>query len=508
MTPATKTESRPEPSLAVQSALLTGARVFGYVLAFFIPIVLVRIFSQTQFGLYKQTLLVAETVLPVLNLGLNASLFYFLPRNRRQGHHFILQALVLLWVLGLAGGLAIGLGAEPLARALCEPQLAACVPQLASLLPIAAAYVAFSQPGDVLLYLPIIDRRPVVAAVLTVTNEALKLAVAATAAVVYRTVSAVLLGTVILAVLRALVLLVYVRSRGRDEGGRVNRADLRRQLGYALPYAAAVVLEIALTKAHHYFVSTNVTSAQFAIYSTGVVQIPIAALLSTSVAEVLLVRASAVYPTGDLVELHRLWIRSVSRLCVFIVPIWLGAEFFAPDLIDVLFGTSYLTATPVLRIFLFASLLTIIIDHGILRAVGDTRFLFLANGLGLAVSLAWMAATPELYTLTGAVSAYVVGFGTTRVLGLARVAHRLGVPLHRSFPFRSLMTAAVLAGVATAPFWLLTRSFASPLARLAVGVPIVAVVYGLLVLATGLVSRDEALQLLARFRLKRAPDTT
>ncbi|MCA9738352.1 MAG: lipopolysaccharide biosynthesis protein [Gemmatimonadota bacterium] len=500
MSPPHRSDSRKEPSLAIQSTLLTGARVAGYLFAFFIPIVLVRIFSQTQFGLYKQALLVAETAQPILNLGLNASLFYFLPRNRRQGHHFLLQALVLLWALGFVGGLAILAGADPIARFMTGPEGA---PQLAALLPFAAAYLMFGLPGDALLYLPIIDRRPVLAAAVAMGNEALKFGVAAACASTFRTVSSVLMGLAALAALRALVLMVYVRYRGREEGGRVNRADLKRQLAYALPYAVAVLFEIALQKAHHYFVSAQATPAEFAIYAAGVVQIPLAALLSTSVAEVLLVRASTIYQSGDLAELHRLWLRSLARLCVFIVPIWVGSEVFARDIISLLFQESYVAATPVFRIFLIRSLLTVVIDHGILRAVGDTRFLLVTNVLGLLVSLGIMALTPPDQILMGAVTAYVVGFALTRFLGLARVAHRLEVPFWSAFPWRPLALSLVLATGTSLALYLPLRGLESPALRLAIGVPVVAVLYGVLVTTTRLVPKEETLELLRKLRLVR-----
>lgn len=110
--------ARQERSLAVQSVILTGARAAGFVLTFAIPLVLVRIFSQDEFGVYKQVFLISATLVPICNLGLNASLFYFVPRDGGRGQRFVHQALALLSLAGAAAGLALVVAGDVVAAAL------------------------------------------------------------------------------------------------------------------------------------------------------------------------------------------------------------------------------------------------------------------------------------------------------------------------------------------------------------------------------------------------------
>ena len=468
-------------------------RVLGYLVAFLIPIILVRIFHQAEFGLYKQALLVGETALPLLGFGLNASLFYFLPRHRPYGRQYLIQALGLLWLSGLVGGGFVVLGADWIAAWMDQPNLA-------PILPYVGAYVAFSQPGDTLLYLPIIDRRPTLAATLHFGNEVLKMVIATSCALVFGTVLSVVLGLACLAGLRAFLLLAYIRQ-GRIRGTRrPNWPDLKTQLAYALPFGVAVMFEIVLAKAHQFFVSTQVSAGEFAIYAAGVVQVPLAAMVSVSVAEVVLVRASSLQREGRIADMTTMWVQSLSRLCAFIVPMWIGIEFFADDLILVLFGPDYQPATPVFRVFVTASLGAIIIDHGLLRAVGDTGFLLLANLIGLMISVVVMLLSPEDQLFLGAVSAYVIGYGCTRILGLARVSQRLNITMSQAFPFGAFVLALVLSVATSGLGYALTRGLESPLLRLCLAIPSVAVAYAVLVSATGLIPVEETRSFFGRLR--------
>ncbi len=482
-----------EPSLATQSIFLTVGRILGYVVAFLIPLIMVRVFTQAEFGWYKQALLVAETLMPFLGFGLTASLFYFLPRHRSDGRQYLFQALAFLWLLGLFGGGLVLFGADAIAEWMGDPRLA-------QYLPLIGAYVAFSLPGDTLLYLPIIDRKPALAGILHFGNEMVKMIVAATCAFVFRSVMAVLLGLTCLAGLRALLLLVYVKVSGPRGEGRSNWADFRTQMAYALPFGVAVMFEVALAKAHQFFVSSHVSAQDFGIYAAGVVQVPLAALIGVSVSEVVLVRASGLRREGRLQDMRDIWIRSLSRLCVFIVPMWIGIEFFADDLIRVLFGPSYQPATPVFRVFTTAALGSIIIDHGLLRAVGDTRFLLVANAVGLLASVVVMVLTPTEHLMLGAVSGYVSGYLLARLMGLARVAQRLEIKLSQAFPFGVFAMALALSLVTSGLGYALSRGLDAPVLRLVLAIPAVAVAYAVLVTATGLIPAEETRSFFERLR--------
>src|SRR6266496_3587934 len=67
--------------------IMTG-RTLGYAVLFLLPLILVRLFGQEEFGTYKQVFLLYGTILSLAQVGMSESLFYFLPgAGERSGRY-------------------------------------------------------------------------------------------------------------------------------------------------------------------------------------------------------------------------------------------------------------------------------------------------------------------------------------------------------------------------------------------------------------------------------------
>ncbi len=481
---------RREDSLAVQSIILTAARVSGFVLTFSIPIVLVRVFDPTTFGVYKQLFLIAGTALPILNLGMYASIFYFVPRDRGEGHRYIVQAVALLALTGSVGALTLVLGRDMIASTLGGPLLR-------DTLPLLAVFVLLATPSEMVGSLPVVDRRPYLAACTMAGSDLVRASSLVLVALVTGSLVAVLWVSVAVMALRAVWLATYVWWRKSPNPRRINRADLSTQLQYALPFAAAVIFQTGVERFHEYYVASQVTTAEFAIYAIGILQIPVTGLLVQSVVEVVLVRMAEAHKTSKPSEMCELWYRTLSRLAVMVIPIWMLGELFAGDVVGLLFGMDYLGAVPVFRVFLVSVLLMILVDHAVLRATGDTRFILFANVVGLLVGAAAVVVLTQRSVMLGGITGYVVGLMVTRGVGLARVARRLHVPWYQTVPLWSIVrtvAAAGAGGAAAMAAFLLPH----PAMRLAAGGLLFTPVYLAIVLRWEIVPRSEVHAVLRR----------
>ena len=68
------------------------------------------------------------------------------------------------------------------------------------------------------------------------------------------------------------------------------RALWSYQLAYALPFALAVGIEVLQANLHQYVVASQFDAATFAIYAVGCLQIPLVDLITTSAANVMMVK--------------------------------------------------------------------------------------------------------------------------------------------------------------------------------------------------------------------------
>ena len=99
----------------------------------------------------------------------------------------------------------------------------------------------------------------------------------------------VLWGGIAFAALRVFAMLVWLR---REYGAelRPNRTLWKYQLAYALPFALAVGIEVVQANLHSYVVASKFDAATFAIYAVGCLQIPLVDLITTSAANVMMVK--------------------------------------------------------------------------------------------------------------------------------------------------------------------------------------------------------------------------
>ncbi len=476
--------------------MLTGARVLGFVAAFAIPLVLIRVFSQTDFGIYKQVFLISTTAVQILALGIPASIFYFLPRDEHDGHRYLVQAIGLLSLAGVLGAMTVLVGGPLLANLMGAPGLLAVVPWLALL-------ILIEVPSSVVQTAPIADQRSILAGSVVAGSDILRAIAFVTAVLIFRTVGAVVAAAALIGVLRIAFFLFYMGIRRMDGSPGPSYESTRKQLSYALPFWTALLFQIGLRRTHAYYVMAAVPTAEFAVYSIGIFQLPLVLHITNSVAEVMIVRASDAHERGDTKSLRETWQMATARLSVILLPIWVGTQVFAPDLFLLLFQEQYLAAVPVFRIFVTLFLLLIVVDHGILRATGDTGFMLRANALGFVVMLVCLPLLALWDVQLGAVTAFILGTVATRVAGLYKVSKRVGLPMRRSLPWRTIMAATGLSLVASGVGWLGGFWLDAVFLRLAVGGLLFGSTYLLLVYAFSLVPREEIRSLLARFRRKR-----
>ncbi len=432
--------SRREDSLALQSVLLTLARMCGYAVAIVIPLTLVRLFDKTDFGLYKQVFLAIDTIGPFLGLGLTASVFYFVPRDEEGGQAYLVQALALLLLAGGVGALVTLATADRIARVFGDPAMAV-------LLPIAALIILFQIPSRLATFAPIADRRPVLAGIVFSSGEVARALLIVGCALWFRTVEAVLWAVVVIPTMQVIAYIVYLKYRTTGPVLRWNSRSLIAQLRYSLPFWIAVLAQMGLMKAHQWVVTTEASAEDFALYSAGIFQIPIAYLLAQSVSEVMIVRASAAVKDGDTATLRRVWMNATTGLSAVLLGVWAVLLAFSHDFIYVLFTPEYIEALPVFRIFLLSIPLMIVVDHGILRATGDTGYLLRMEVLGLLTSVLALVVLTPLNLLVGAVSAYVIGLAAARSAGLYKVAQRLDVGMMDLLPKVAILQSLAIAGV-------------------------------------------------------------
>jgi O-antigen/teichoic acid export membrane protein len=469
---------------------LVGGRTVAFAATFFIPVVLVRLLSQAEFGTYKQVFLVFATLYAIAQFGMAESLFYFVPRAPRQARRYVVNSALFLFIMGLAGLAIMVAGRSTIASVLGNDALAGTLPLL-------GVFLVLMLPSAVLEIVMIARGRYRPASVCYGASDALRAVfLLAPVALLGWRLEGLLLGAIAFAALRLAATLGYL-ARAFPPSGDAPGGALATQLAYAIPFGLAGALEIAQATFHQYAVSYRFDAATFAIYAVGCFQVPLVDFIATSAGNVLMVQLSDDGRRAG-TEARTAWHRAVRELALMLVPLVGLLLVGARDVVVLLFTASYLASVPIFMIWSAGILLAVLPTDAVLRVHAQTRFILGLSALRLALLVVLLPWCLAAWGLIGAVLATVAATALAKGVALRRVQRLVTGPLGVLLPWRTLAgitAAAAMAAAAALAAGLLETT--TP-ARLLVTSGVYAATYLILLFVLGVVTEDERAALARR----------
>jgi O-antigen/teichoic acid export membrane protein len=413
-----------------------------------VPLLLVRLLTVREFGVYKQLFLLLDTALIVLPLGFALSVFYFFPREPARKAQVVGNILLIYVLVGGLGGLLF----------VCFPALPAAIlntHDLAAYAPLIGLAILLWVGSSFIEFVAIAHGEARLAALLLLGMQLLRSALLVAAGLVFGSIRALAYAAVICGFVQSAFVLWYVRSRFSDARERVDWSLMRAQLRYALPLAYAGLLWWLQGFVHHYFVSNRFGAAAYAIYAVGSFQLPIVGIMHESVGSVVIRRINELRRRNNTQEMVRLATQTVRTLAAFSFPLYALLLVTGHEFITVLFTQKYSASWPIFAVNLSLIPLSIVapVCDAVFRACPEELPFFIRARTALAVPLLaglWIATAR--FSLVGAVAVVVGVTLLERLVLAARAAHVLGLSwrdLGRFGDAARLAGAAGVAGVAT-----------------------------------------------------------
>ncbi|MBI2358862.1 MAG: oligosaccharide flippase family protein [Deltaproteobacteria bacterium] len=466
-------------------ALLLGSgRVLAFAATFFIPIVLVRVFDQAEFGTYKQIFLIFFTLYGLVQFGMAESLFYFLPLAPKKGGRYVLNAILALAAAGLVFLGLLEISREKVASLLSNADLARHMTLL-------GIYLLLMAISAVLEIVMISRKRYLWATFSYAVSDFLRAVFLIVPVVLMRHMDWLLIGAVAFAAVRLGATLLYVRYEFSGEM-KPDPSLFRQQLAYALPFQMSVLLAILESNFHSYTVSYNFDPATFAVYDVGCLQIPLVEFLALSVSNVLMVRMGEELRDGRQGNALALWHDVTRKLALVFFPLLALVLVSAEDVIVFLFTESYRASVPVFMVWSVTILFAAFQTDGVLRVYAQNRFLLVLNALKLVLVAALTYWFISLFGLPGAALVAVFTLFVDKALALVRMRTLLRSPLSRLLPWKSLVAILAVAGVAGVVALVVKSQLVIPTLPLLLATGMVYTVsYVALIYGFGLLSEEE-----------------
>ncbi|MBI2572021.1 MAG: oligosaccharide flippase family protein [Candidatus Schekmanbacteria bacterium] len=424
--------------------LLMAGRAVGFAATFFIPVVLARVFDQTEFGTYRQLFLVFTTLFALAQLGMAESLYYFVPRASAGRRRFASNAVAVLGLSGLCCLAALWAGSEAIAGLFANPRLGPYLP----LIGVYLALTLMSAPLEIVLVASGQHWRASAAYALSdVARAALLLSVG----LVLGGLRGVLLGAIAHGVLRLVTTLGVVHGVPARDAAPRRGAILGEQLAYTIPFQLAIIVDTLIVNLHQYAVAYQFSAAVFAVYSVGCLQVPLVDFLAQSGGNVLMVGMSKAVHQGDQEAARAIWHDTTRKLAMVFFPVAALLLLTAPDLIVLLFTERYQGSVPIFMIWLALLPLSALQTDAVLRAYAQTRFLLVQNLARLLFVAALLVPLLLGLGLAGAVLVTVLGNAFAKTMTLWHLRQMLGVPASRVLPWRDLGRLALACALLAVP---------------------------------------------------------
>ena len=364
----------------MQAFWLTASKFVAAALNIALPILLVRLMPQTEYGIFKQAFLFVSTTTSVATFGVGMSAYYFMPRHPERGGQIALNILVYNFVAGWIPLIAVAL----------YPQVLHFLFRSSALVPFAVLLgflVLTTLTSSLVQQIPIAMQDVRYSTIFIVGTQILRVILFATAALWFRTVEALLVAALLNQVLSIAVLVWYLDVRFPRFWMHFDWQFFKEQLAYALPYGAVGMLWVIQKDLDNYFVSHSLGPKDFAIYAVGWVDVPLLTLALESVVSVMIVRISSLQKEDRKEDIRRVTAAATNQLAAIQFPMFAMLFVAGHDLIVLLYTKTYEASANIFLVSLVLLILGVFLLDPIIRAYKDLRNFLLVVRILIFIAL-------------------------------------------------------------------------------------------------------------------------
>lgn len=374
----------------------------------FLPVVLVRILTPEDIGVYKIFFLYAQSITFLSLTGGPLYSVYFWIGKKENSLQYVEHAWILSFGLSIISAILGLLFSSQLSHLISITETQTILLLLSA---ITAAPASFY--GEYL----IARGRRINGSLFNSGFEILKALVIIGLVYVTRHINAAFWGFTGL----FLIKLLLAANLGRKENiltFKINREKLKEVWKYCAPLSIAGALSFFLEKVDMILLSSQLSTEHFAFYSMGCLIVPPLYILEMSVQKVLVPALSAAYHAEDRWSMVQHYRKAQNDIAYLMIPAVFGLIIFNRPIIEILFTSQYMESAVFLKIFAFNYLAYIIPHDAIPRATGQTRWVLKMYLILTPLSLLVVYVCAGQWGAKGALISSMVFFYIPKIPGL------------------------------------------------------------------------------------------
>ena len=427
--------AKPEGKLRRSILTLSFSNAVEMAIQILLPIMLVRVMTEADFGLYRTLWLLAFTCSGALAFGMPGSLYYFLPRSdKSRSSALLIQTAGFMLVVSLLA--AVGTAGFVLMNQTGGSLGLAAIP-----------FVGLWVFASLLDYLFNAHQAAVSQAKVNFSFALLRVVLVLGSAIVFKQWSAIMLAQLMLVVLKGAVCAVSV-ARLAKPLRFPSRETLIEQGQYSLPFGISTALYLLRSRIDQWLVASLFTVSQFGMYSIASIFTPIQSLVRMTVNQVVLPEMSRMQSRSDDAAMQALSRRCNLAIGLLMFPILAFLATWTAPILSLLFTNRYDAAAPILRIYLLGMLIESIEVAWILVAMRQGRFMMTVDAIALPISVVLAFLGAKFFGLAGAAAGGSLGIVVAQIALYLRCSKMTGLRCSAIQDWRGLSRIVFACGFA------------------------------------------------------------
>jgi len=420
-------------SLSAQTLIVTFGKSSEKIVLLLLSIILSRYLSVSDYGAYKQTLLVFSTLVVIFTIGIPNSISYFIPQlSEKKQKTLILQTYFILTILGFIVSLLMFFGADLIAKSFHNEKLALFLKWL-------SLYPLFFLPTQSYTNLFISLERAKLTGLLSLSFGVIKFILVLSVILLGLPIQYIFISLVLFSILQFIIVLAIVFNLFRHIKTCWDILLLKEQLFFSFPIGISCMIGIIIKKMDQIMISTFFTPKEYAIYVNGAIEIPFIMIVSASAMAVLMPFLVKSYKSGDIDSFVSKWSNSVLKVSIIVFPITIFFMFFAQEVMVSLFSKKYFDSYYVFRIYLIAQIVRITVYGNIFLVIGKSKLIFKYTLIALFLNLVLNFTFIHIFGFIGPAIATVFSIIVLAFMQLKKISSIIKVKLSDLWHWRKLL---------------------------------------------------------------------
>ncbi len=405
-----------------------------------------RSLAPGDLATYRQSIMAFDVAIPLLSFNLKTAIYYYLPTENERARGLFLDGILIMLGAGALYTLFILLGGNQLlASRFSNPDLARNLIYLAPL-------PLFLLPATLTDSVLVVQNRIRAQFLLSLTTNAALAIGLISACFVWATPDAVLQTRCVIGLITAGISIGIAWRALPTDRWAPQLSAIRKIFSFSLPLAAAGGVGALSQQLDKLVVASLCSPLDFAIYSTGAIDIPFAGMITGAAMSVIHPEMRRSIAAGDKLAAVRLFSSAALRTSAWLLPIAVFLFVVAEPLMVLLFSETYADSSTAFRLYLLRTPMKVVIFATLMTSLGLNRAIFLRATCALIATTILSGILVRSLGPSGSITASLISLylieGFWCVSAIAKEsACRWGDVL----PFRAMLSILMVSGLAALP---------------------------------------------------------